>query len=82
MLCDPDQAEMLLRLAKDFCPDAVPQITTSDQTYVKIKGNDYDIGERATRTIQTKISPRLRLRSHRPKSHRSKNRRREIGENK
>ena len=26
MLCDPDQAEMLLRLAKDFYPDAVPQL--------------------------------------------------------
>jgi hypothetical protein len=24
--CDPDQAEMLLQLATDFCPDAVPQI--------------------------------------------------------
>jgi hypothetical protein len=24
--CDPDQAEMLLQLAMDFCSDAVPQI--------------------------------------------------------
>jgi hypothetical protein len=24
--CDPEQAEMLLQLATDFCPDAVPQI--------------------------------------------------------
>jgi len=38
--------------------DAVPQITTSDQTYVKIKGNDYDIGERATRTISRRRSAR------------------------
>jgi hypothetical protein len=24
--CDPEEAEMLLELATDFCPDAVPQI--------------------------------------------------------
>jgi hypothetical protein len=24
--CEPDQAQMLLQLATDFCPDAVPQI--------------------------------------------------------
>ena len=24
--CDPEHAEMLLQLATDFCPDAVPQI--------------------------------------------------------
>ena len=26
VLCDLDQAEMLLQVAKHFCPDAVPQI--------------------------------------------------------
>ena len=26
VLCDPDEAEMLLQAAKDFCPDAVPEI--------------------------------------------------------
>jgi hypothetical protein len=33
--CYPDQAEILLQLAMDFCPDAV-----SDQIDVKIKGNN------------------------------------------
>jgi hypothetical protein len=26
VLCDVDEAEMLLQVAKHFCPDAVPQI--------------------------------------------------------
>jgi hypothetical protein len=26
VLCDPDEAEMLLQVAKHFCPDAVPEI--------------------------------------------------------
>jgi hypothetical protein len=26
VLCDPDEAEMLLQVAKHFCPDALPQI--------------------------------------------------------
>jgi hypothetical protein len=26
ILCDLDEAEMLLQVARDFCPDAVPQI--------------------------------------------------------
>ena len=26
ILCDLEQAEMLLQVAKHFCPDAVPQI--------------------------------------------------------
>jgi hypothetical protein len=26
VLCDPDEAKMLLQVAKHFCPDAVPQI--------------------------------------------------------
>jgi hypothetical protein len=26
VLCDPDHANMLLQVAKHFCPDAVPKI--------------------------------------------------------
>jgi hypothetical protein len=53
--CDPDQAEMLLQLATDLCPDAAAD-STSDQIDVRSKGNDYDRGERATRTITRRRS--------------------------
>jgi hypothetical protein len=26
VLCDPDEAQMLLQVARHFCPDAVPEI--------------------------------------------------------
>jgi hypothetical protein len=50
ILCDPEQAEMLLQVAKNFCPDAVPQIQRAIRFSWGSKGNDYDRGEKAAQT--------------------------------
>jgi hypothetical protein len=38
VLCDLDQAEMLLQVAKHFCPDAVPQIEKEIRLAERVSG--------------------------------------------
>jgi hypothetical protein len=55
ILCDLEQAEMLLQVATDFCPDAVPQIQRAirfmwGSKVTIMTGNHYDRGETAAQT--------------------------------
>jgi hypothetical protein len=38
VLCDPDEAEMLLQVAKHFCPDAVPEIEKEIRLVQRVSG--------------------------------------------
>ena len=38
VLCDPDEAEMLLQVAKHFCPDAVPEIEKEISLAERVSG--------------------------------------------
>ena len=38
VLCDPDEAEMLLQVAKHFCPDAVPKIEKEISLALRVSG--------------------------------------------
>lgn len=66
---------------KHFCPDALPQLSASDQICVRIKVTIMTGKKKPLKPQPDEDQPRLRLRGPRPKSHRSKNRRRAIVEN-
>ena len=38
VLCDVDEAEMLLQVAKHFCPDAVPEIEKEIKLVQRVSG--------------------------------------------
>jgi hypothetical protein len=38
VLCDLDEAEMLLQVAKHFCPDAIPQIEKAIRLARRVSG--------------------------------------------